>query len=83
MVIRPMARPAATSILPITGRDVGLHPDDRLEASLASLLLELPRPKHAPVIGQRESRHFELQRSADQVAEPIGSVQEGVFRMSM
>ena len=63
----------------VTGGNIGLHADDRLETRLFGFLLELPRPVKVTVIGYSEGRLLELESSADEVVDPVGAVKEGVF----
>ena len=42
-------------------------------------LLEGPGPEEAAVVGEGQRRHLELLGPANQVRDPVGSVQEGVF----
>src|SRR2546423_15406620 len=64
---------------PITRRDIGFHADDRFEPRLFRLFLELPRRVKVTVIGYGEGRPFVLQGSADEIVDPVGSVEKGAF----
>ena len=74
-------RADTTSVAPVAGRDVGLHPDDRLEAGLARLFLEIPRAEQAAVVRDGERGHLELERAPDQVADPVRAVEERILAM--
>ena len=63
--------------------DIGFHADDRLEARLLRLFLELPSPMKVPVIGYGEGWLLEFQRLRDQVTDPVCTVEKGVFGMAM
>ena len=67
----------------IARRDIGFHADDRLQARLLRLFLELPSPVKVTVIGYREGRLLEFQRLRDQVTDPVCTVEKGVFGMAM
>ena len=56
--------------------DVGLDPEDRLDARLARLLVELDRPEHVAVVGQGHGGHLRLDRRGDHVVEAVGAVEE-------
>ena len=43
--------------------------------------MEIPRTKHAAVVGQGERGHFEFCRLTDQVAQAIRAVEKRVFRV--
>ena len=47
------------------------------------LLLELPGRVEVTVIGDRQRRLLELLRPADQVVDPVGAVEEGVFGVAV
>jgi hypothetical protein len=63
----------------IARRDVGFHPDDRLETCLLGFFLELPSPVKVTVVGDGEGRLLEFESSADEVVDSVGAVEEGVF----
>jgi hypothetical protein len=60
----------------IAWRDIGFHADDRLETRFFRFFLELPRAVKVTVIGYREGRLLELQRSTDEIIDSVGAVQE-------
>ena len=64
---------------PIRGRNVGLHPDDRLELFLPRLFLEIPGCVQITMIGNRQGGLLELLGSSDQVFDPVRAVEERVF----
>ena len=63
----------------VTGRDISLHADDRLDARLFGLFLELPRRVKVTVIGYGEGWLFEFESSADEIFDPVSAVEKGVF----
>ena len=62
---------------PGRGRDVGLDPHDRLDPGRDPGLVELQRPEHRTVVGERERRHPELGGPLEQRLDPRGPVQQG------
>jgi hypothetical protein len=46
-------------------------------------LVELQRPEHRAVVGDRERRHLVLGRLAEQRLDPGGPIQQGELRMHM
>ena len=83
MVVRLGAGRGASALAPVAGRDVRLHADDRLELRLSRLLLELPGGVQVAVIGDRQGGLLELLGAPDQVIDPVGAVEERVFRVAM
>ena len=67
----------------IAGRDIGFHADDRLEPRFVGFFLELPSAVKVTVIGYRECRLFELQRSRDEIIDAVCAVEKGVFGMAV
>ena len=63
----------------IARRDIGFHAYDRLDPRLFCLFLELPRRVKVTVIRYREGRLLEFESSTDEVFDPVGAVEEGVF----
>ena len=63
----------------ITRRDIGFHADYRLNACFLCFFLELPRRMKVTVVGNGEGGLFEFERPCDQVIDPVGAVEEGVF----
>ena len=79
---------AAPSFCPVAGPavahgNVRLHPDDRFDAGLASLLLELPGGMEVTVIGNGEGGLLEFQGTPDQVVNPVGAVEQRILGMTM
>jgi len=68
MVVCSVSWPTPRAITTVSGCYVGFHPDDRLETLFSSHLVEIPRAKHAAVVGQGERRHFVFRRLANEVA---------------
>ena len=62
--------------MPVAGRDVGLHPDDRLEAFLFRLLVEGPGAEHAAVVRESQPRHLIFLGLSDQVPDSVSTVEE-------
>ncbi len=67
----------------IAVRDVGLEAEDRLDLLLPGLLLELPGPVKIAVIGDGERGHAHGDGLADQVVDPVGSVEERILAMAV
>src|SRR5918992_1477024 len=83
MVVRLGARRLTCAVSSITGSDVRLHPDDRLDLGLFRLLLELPRGVEVTVVGNRERRLLELAGARDQALDPVGAVEKRVLGVTM
>ena len=67
----------------IARSDVGFHADDRLQARLLRLFLELPSAVKVTVIGYGKGRLLELQRLCDEIVDPVCAVEKGVFGMAV
>ena len=78
----PIATDAVTGPS-IARSDIGFHADDRLQARLLRLFLELPSPVKVTVIGYGEGWLLELQRLRDQIIDPVCTVEKGVFGMAV
>ena len=76
--LAPVAADALASAS-IAGGDIGFHADDRLDTCLFRLFLELPRCVEVTVIGYGEGGLLELDGSGDEIIDPIGAVEKGVF----
>jgi hypothetical protein len=63
----------------IPRRDIGFHADYGLNARFLGFFLELPRAVEVTVVGNGEGWLLELERPCDQVIDPVGAVEEGVF----
>ena len=63
--------------------DIGFHADDRLEARLLRLFLELPSAVKVTVIGYGEGWLLELQRLRDEIVDPVCAVEKRVFGMAV
>src|SRR5688572_29620914 len=83
MVVRLRAGCIATPLAPVARRDVGFHPDDRLDPCLLRLLLELPGRVQIAVVRDRQRGLLELLRLGDQVIDSVGAVEEGVLRVTV
>jgi hypothetical protein len=75
------SRPSALAT--VSRGHVGLHPDDRAEAGLPGLILELPRRVKIPVVSNRQRRLFELEGASDQVTDAVRPIQEGVLAVAV
>src|SRR6266540_5332908 len=64
-------------------RHVHLDADDRLDAGLFALLVELDRPVQRPVIGQRERAHPKLGDVFDERLDLRVAVEQRVLRMDV
>ena len=67
--------PAGRTLAAVVVGHVGLGADDRLDALLAALLVELQRPVHVAVVGDPERRLPVGDRLGHQLVEPGGPVQ--------
>ena len=67
----------------IAWRDIGFHADNRLEARLLRLFLELPRPVKVTVIGYGEGRLLKFQCLRDEIIDAVRAVEKGVFGMAV
>jgi hypothetical protein len=67
---------------PVLG-DVELATQDRLDALLASLLVELDRAGERPVIGERDRRHLELGGPLRERRDPTRPVEDRVLRVDV
>ena len=65
------------------GGDVGLEPEDRIDAQFLGRLIELQRPVQIAVIGQRQGGHPQGLRPFEQSADRAGPVQQAVVAMAM
>src|SRR5688572_20460111 len=83
MVVRLGARRRPAPVAPVSGGDVRLHPDDRLDVALLRLLLELPGGVQISVIGDRERRLLELGSALDELLDPVGAVEERVLGVAV
>jgi len=63
--------------------DIGFHADNRLQARLLRLFLELPSPVKVTVIGYGECWLLELQRLCNQIIDSVCTVEKGVFGMAV
>ncbi len=63
--------------------DVDLAAEDRLDALLAGLAIELDRAGERPVVGERDRRHVELRRPRSECRDAAGAVQDGVLRVDV
>src|SRR5205823_2930936 len=59
--------------------DVDLAPDERLDADLLRLAVELDRAGEAAVIGERDGRHLELGRAGDERGDAARPVEDRVL----
>jgi hypothetical protein len=77
VVVRlPTLSADAVAGAPITRRDIGFHADDRLQACLFRLFLELPSAVKIAVIRYRERGLLEFESSGDQVIDAVGAVEK-------
>jgi hypothetical protein len=64
-------------------RDVHLAADDRLDAHRLHRVVELDRPEHVAVIGDRARRHPELRDFLRELVGTAGAVEERIFCVEM
>ena len=62
---------------------VGLQPDDGLDACAAALLVELDDARQDPVVGYGHGRHAQLYRPAHQLVQFAGPIQSRVMSVHM
>jgi hypothetical protein len=68
----------------VAGRShVGLDADDRLDAALLGLLVELDRAEEVAVVGQRQRRHPGRLGGVQDVTDPIGAVEQAVLAVKV
>src|SRR5688500_9817139 len=83
MEVRFGARRGPAPLAPVPRCHVGFHADDRFDTGLLGLLLEIPGCVQVPVVSDREGGLLQLLRTPNQVVYPVGSVQQGVFRVTV
>ncbi len=64
-------------------RHIRLAADNRLDPRLGRLFVELDRPEHIAVIGDREGGHFVLAGQLDYIVEPAGTVEERILAVGV
>ena len=80
--VRPVA--AAGRLLRATILDeVDLAADDRLDAGLRRRAVEVDRPRHRAVVGDRDGRHLELRRALDELADAARTVEDRVLGVAV
>ena len=57
-------------------RDVDLTPENRLESTLARVIVKDHRREHVAVLGDGERRHLQLHRFIEQLVDPAGTVEQ-------
>ena len=69
----------------VTGAEgqVGLEPEDGPDAGRPRLLIERPGRVKIAVVGHRQAVHAQFGDPADQVGNPVGSVEERVLRVGV
>jgi len=77
-VVRVAVGPALP-LVAAPGSDVELAADDRPDAGVEALLVELHRAVHDPVVGESHRGHPQLGRLADQPVDPARAIEEGVL----
>ena len=79
----PVALDLRIAVVPAAARDVGLHPDDRLDPGCLCRGVEIDRPVERAVIGDRERRHAEVLRARDEVAQARQPVEKAVLAVGV
>ena len=70
--------------LPALGAgDVGLEADDRLDAVLLGLLVEVDDAKHVAVVGHRDRLHAGVRARLHQIGQADGAIEQAVERVQM
>ena len=75
--------PLAAVAHPLVAGDVRLESDDRLDAVLLRLLVEIDHPEHVPVVGDRDRLHPRLGARFHQIREADGAVEQAVEGMQV
>jgi hypothetical protein len=71
---------AAVALLAVAvDGDVGLDPEDRLDAELLRLQVELHRPEHVAVVGDRDGVHAEFLHALEQALDAVAAVEQRVL----
>ena len=78
-----IARRYGVTVHAIALGDVGLDTDDGLDAGLVGTIVELDRPEHVAVVGERDGRHVGGLGGVDDVAEAICAVEEAELAVEM
>ena len=64
-------------------RDVDLAPENRLEPTLARVIVKDHRREHVAVLGDGERRHLQLHRLIEQLVDPAGTVEQRELGMQV
>ena len=65
------------------GGEVGLVPDDRLDAGLLALAVELDRPVQVAVVGDGAGGHAQRLGLGDQLGDAVGPVEQAVVGVAV
>ena len=83
-VVRALVLPVDRGALePAARGDVELAAEDGLDAGGARVLVEVDRPEHVAVVGQRDGREAEPGGPLDQPLQARGAVEEAVLRVDV
>jgi hypothetical protein len=61
------------------GRDVSLASDDRFDPGALRFLIKFDRSVQVAMIGNRNRRHLEFDRSSHEILHPDGTIEERVL----
>jgi hypothetical protein len=64
---------------PIARRDVDFAPQDWIDSSLSSLIVEGDRREHVSVLGNRERGHLEPHGAVEQFLDATRAIEQRVF----
>ncbi len=78
MVVAPVR-----AVVAIAGRDIGLAAEDQLDVVRLRLGVEVDRPEHVAVVGDRDGVHPELADLREQVFDADRPVEQAVLRVKM
>ena len=76
-------RAFAVALFAAAERHVRLDAEDRLDTYPLGSFVEVDRPEHVAVIGQRDRRHPLRVRGTDHIVEAIGPVQQAVLSVQV
>ncbi len=74
-------RPALRA--PVTRSHIDFAAENRVDATLARLVVKDDRREHVAVLGDRHRRHLQLDRFVEQLLDPAGAVEQRVFRVQV
>jgi hypothetical protein len=67
----------------IAGGDIDFAAKNRVDAALARLVVKDDGREHVAVLGDRERRHLQLDRTVEQLFDAAGTVEQRVLRVQV